>query len=43
MIGHGPAEEDKFDLLDSDTESDEEGDFEVINEDAVLWLFSETL
>ena len=45
MIGHasGPAEEDNSNLSDSDTESDEEGDFEEINEDAVLWLFSETL
>ena len=43
MIGHGPAEEDNSDLLDSDTESNEEGDFKEINEDAVLWLFWETL
>ena len=44
MIGHasGPAEEDNSNLSDSDTESDE-GDFEEINEDAVLQLFSETL
>jgi len=42
MIGHGPAEEANPDLSDSATESDEEGDFEEINEDAVLWLFSET-
>jgi len=43
MIGHGPAEEDNSDLSDSDTESNEEGNFEGINEDAALQLFSETL
>ena len=40
--GHGP-EEDNSDLSDSDTESDEAGDFNEIHEDAILLHFSETL
>ena len=39
--GHGP--EDNSDLSDSDTESDEAGDFNEIHKDAILLHFSETL
>ena len=39
---HGPKE-DNSELSDSDTESDEAGDFNEIHEDAILLHFSETL